>query len=233
MFWAIIGAFLATIGSRVLRCYGFPDTNSDRRFSAARHGGNLVSVPLSRLGRRSLHFSRVINEAVFHLDPGLGDLWQCPLPNGYALTMVDVPDHGRVYNPATQQFPGFFGEQKDAVTDVRILQVSDRYVVGGTDSRGFRQQRADDQVDSYFLLDTRAGIQRRFSNLGELAAAVQPLGLRLQLEPIRRICLRYRYSWFDALAGVLLCGPPLLGLVLLGRSILKLRRPPEPLAQRA
>ena len=178
-------------------------------------------------------FQGVINEAVFHRDPGLGDLWQCPLPNGYALTMVDVPDHGRVYNPATQQFPGFFGEQKDAVTDVRILQVSDRYVVGGTDGRGFRQQRADDQVDSYFLLDTRAGIQRRFSNLGELAVAVQPLGLRLQLEPIRRIYLRYRYTWFDALAGVLLCGPPLLGLVLLGRSILKLRRPPEPLVQRA
>ena len=108
--------------------------------------------------------------------------------------------------------------QPNAVTDVRILQVSDRYVVGGTESRGFRQQRADDQVDS---------------NLGELAAAVQPLGLRLQLEPIRRIYLRYRYTWFDALAGVLLCGPPLLGLVLLGRFILKLRRPPEPLAQRA
>jgi len=48
-------------------------------------------------------FQGVINEAVFHRDPGLGDLWQCPLPNGYALTMVDVPAHGRVYNPATQR----------------------------------------------------------------------------------------------------------------------------------
>ncbi len=147
--------------------------------------------------------------------------------------MIDVPDHGWVYNPATQVFPGGVGEQKDAVPNVRILQVSARYVVGGTDSRAFGQQRADDQVDSYFLLDTRAGIQTRFSNLGELAAAVHPLGFQLQLEPIRRVYFRYRYTWFDALAGILFCGPPLLALSLLGRSILKLRRTPEPLAQRA
>jgi len=176
-------------------------------------------------------FQWLINAAVLHRDPGLGDLWECRLPNGYALAMVDVPDHGWVYNPATQS-PGGVGEHKDAVPNVRILQVSDRYVVGGTDSRPFGQQRADDQVDSYFVLDTRAGIQTRFSNLGELAAAVHPLGLRLQLEPIRRVYIRYRYTWFDALAGILFCGPPLLGLVLLGRSILKLRASTEPLAQR-
>jgi hypothetical protein len=146
--------------------------------------------------------------------------------------MIDVPDHGWVYNPATQS-PGGVGEQKDAVPDVRVLQVSDRYIVGGTDSRPFDQQRVDDQVDSYFLLDTRAGVQTRFSNLGALAAAVHPLGFPLQLEPTRRVYLRYRYTWFDALAGILLCGPPLLALVLLGRSILKLRRTPEPLAQQA
>jgi len=175
-------------------------------------------------------FQWVINDVVFHRDPGLGDLWRCPLPNGYALMMIDVPDHGRVYNPATQTFPGVVDEQKDAVRNVRILQVSGRYVVGGTDSRGFRNQGADDQVDSYFVLDTRTGIQRRFSNLGELAAAVHPLGFRLQLEPIRRVYFRYRYTWFDALAGILFCGPPLLGLVLVGRSILKLRASTEPLA---
>jgi len=172
----------------------------------------------------------LINAAVLHRDPGLGDPWECPLPNGYALAMVDVADHGRVYNPATQTFPEVVDEQKDAVRNVRILQVSDRYVVGGTDSHGFRNQGADDQVDWYFVLDTRAGMQTRFSNTDELAAAVHPLGFRLQLEPIRRVYIRYRYTWFDALAGILFCGPPLLGLVLLGRSILKLRASTEPLA---
>jgi len=86
------------------------------------------------------------------------------------------------------------------------------------------------QPKRFFVLDTRAGIQRRLWNLGELAAAVHPLGFRLQLEPIRRVYFRYRYTWFGALAGILFCGPPLLGLVLVGRSILKLRASTEPLA---
>ena len=47
----------------------------------------------------------VINYAVFHRDPGLGDSWETPLPNGYALMMIDTTDQGTVYNPKTQ--PGY------------------------------------------------------------------------------------------------------------------------------
>ncbi len=36
----------------------------------------------------------VVNDAVFHRDPGLGDGWWCPLPNGYTLEMTDVTFSG-------------------------------------------------------------------------------------------------------------------------------------------
>ncbi len=40
-----------------------------------------------------------INYEVFQRDPMLGDTWQTPLPNGYALMMIDTTDQGTVYNP--------------------------------------------------------------------------------------------------------------------------------------
>ncbi len=44
-------------------------------------------------------FQEVINETVHHRDAGLGDTWRCPLPNGYALMMIDVTDQGWVPTP--------------------------------------------------------------------------------------------------------------------------------------
>lgn len=63
-------------------------------------------------------FQAIVNEIVLHRDPGLGDTWHCPLPNGYALLMIDVMDHGWVYNPKTQ--PGdSVTEREDSVAGVR------------------------------------------------------------------------------------------------------------------
>ena len=39
-----------------------------------------------------------INGVVFHRDPGLGDGWETPMPNGYALRMIDTTDQGTVYD---------------------------------------------------------------------------------------------------------------------------------------
>ena len=36
------------------------------------------------------------NSTVFHRDPGVGDGWDTPLPNGYALMMIDTTDQGAV-----------------------------------------------------------------------------------------------------------------------------------------
>jgi hypothetical protein len=68
----------------------------------------------------------------------------------------------------------------------------------------------------------RSGARLFPGGVGEQKDAVpdvrilHPLGCPLQLEPIRRVYFRYRYTWFDALAGILFCGPPLLALFLLG-----------------
>jgi hypothetical protein len=65
-------------------------------------------------------FQAVVNEMVFHRDPGLGDSWNCRLPNGYAILMIDVTDQGWVYNPKTQ--PGdSVTDGEDAIAGVRIL----------------------------------------------------------------------------------------------------------------
>jgi hypothetical protein len=47
-------------------------------------------------------FQAFVNQELLHRDPGAGDAWQCPLPNGYGILMIDVTDHGWVYNPKTQ-----------------------------------------------------------------------------------------------------------------------------------
>jgi hypothetical protein len=79
-------------------------------------------------------FQAVVNEAILHRDVGLGDAWECPLPNGYALLMIDVTDCGWVYNPKTQ-LSGGVSEQEDAPYGVRLVQVAGRYVLGGLDSK--------------------------------------------------------------------------------------------------
>lgn len=107
-------------------------------------------------------FQWSVNEKFFHRDPGIGDAWKCPLPNGYAMLMIDLPDSGWVYRPAV--------------------------------------------------------------TLDELRAAAVSLGISLALEPIGRVYARYRYSWFDVLAAALFSAPPLLGVVLLGVWIVKMRK---------
>jgi hypothetical protein len=174
----------------------------------------------------------IVNEVVFHRDPGIGDSWQCPLPNGYALLMIDVTDQGIVYNPKTQPAGGGVGEQEDAVDGVRVLQLAGRYIVGGTDSQAFAHLgRSEGRVDSYFLLDTMTGRRTRFSLLDELRSASLPLGIQLNLEAIGRVYSRYRFTWFDVLAGALFLGPPLLAVAFLGLWIMKLRRTGDAIAQ--
>src|SRR5579862_2720647 len=90
-----------------------------------------------------------VDQVVFHRDPGLGDAWSCPLPNGYALLMIDTKDQGFVYNPQTQP-RDTIAEQEDAVGGVRVLQVAGRYLLGGSDSHGLEDGGKTGRIDSYF-----------------------------------------------------------------------------------
>ena len=169
-------------------------------------------------------FQAIVNETVLHRDAGLGDTWNCPLPNGYALLMIDTTDQGFVYNPQTQP-NNVVGEQQDAIAGVRVLQVAGRYILGGSDNRSFeRLENHSEQVDSYFLLDTLLGKQSRFPNYEDLRAKAQELGISPNLERVASVYYRYRFTWFDIFVGLVLLVPLLVSALLLLLWILRLRK---------
>jgi hypothetical protein len=157
-------------------------------------------------------------------DLGIGDTWHAPLPNGYQIMMIDVTDKGWVYNPKTQSSSGV-SDQEDAVPGVRKVQVSGRYILGGTDSKAFEHLGEENQsIDSFFILDTNTGKQTKFQTYDALRGKAQELRIDLSLEPINSVYRRFRSTWFDLLAAVLFSVPPLCGLALLALWIRHLRR---------
>lgn len=224
LIWAVVGVVLAGTGALVLGCAAAYLTRG------AEHGRKKLILatslfPFFCLGWAAsvFVFQAVINEIVFHRDAGLGDTWRCPLPNGYALLMIDSTDQGWVYNPKTQ--PGGVGEQEDAIAGVRVLQVAGRYILGGSDSLSFdRLDNNTEQVDSYFLLDTQFGKHTSFPSYEALRVKAQELGIALSLERIGVVYSRYRFTWFEIVVGLLLCLPPLVGAMLLVRWIIRMRK---------
>jgi hypothetical protein len=225
IFWLLAGTALAVIAAVLLRAA------ADRLTRGAHQDRQklfkkLTFFPFACLVWAGAVFisQSLINETVFYRDAGMGDSWQCPLPSGYAILMVDLADEGVVYNPKTQPGGGA-GAQEDAVDGVRILQISDRYVLGGFDSQWFEHRQNDKgAVDSYFVLDTQLGKKANFPSYDALHARAQELGVTLDLEPIISIYWRYRFGWFDVLAALLLFLPPLVGFIFLVRWTLRVRK---------
>jgi hypothetical protein len=232
LFWAVVGAILACVGALVLGGATYLLTrgakNQRRRviLSAA-------VLPFGCLGWAGavFFFQAVVNEFALHRDVGLGDTWKCPLPDGYALLMIDEMDQGWVYNPKTQPDGLGVSEQEDAVSGVRFLQLSGPYVLGGLDSKAYQLASEDDRIDYYFLLDTKAGSHETYPNYEVLRSKASQLGITLNLERISAVYSRYRFTWFDAFAGFLFCAPPLTVAWLLVRWIVRLRRSRELLPQ--
>ncbi len=101
--------------------------------------------------------------------------------------MIDVTDQGWVYDPKTQPGSGV-GEQEDAVAGVRKVQVAGRYILGGTDSKSSEHLGEENQnVDSFFILDTNAGRQTTFHTYDGLRSRAQELRINLTLEPIKTV----------------------------------------------
>jgi hypothetical protein len=225
LIWAVVGVGVAGIGALVL---GGTAAYFTRGVEHGRKQLILVAslFPLICLAWAGVVFAfqAAINEMVFHRDAGLGDTWNCPLPNGYALLMIDTTDQGFVYNPKTQP-ENAVAEQEDAVAGVRVLQVAGRYILGGSDSRSFqRSENQSEQIDSYFLLDTQIGKQTRLPSYEALRAKVRELGITANLERISSVYYRYRFTWFEVFAGLLLLLPPLVSALVLLRWTLRLRK---------
>jgi hypothetical protein len=169
----------------------------------------------------------VINEAFFDRDPGLGDSWYCPLPNGYSLLFTDVTYQGIVYNPKTQSGRDVISRD-DAVFGVRRMQIQNQWIFG--EGNTGHVEETSKTINLYFALDTRTGTKTEYPNSDALRQAIIKAGAQPNLEPVYDVYARYRLTWFDGLVLALILIPPSLGLVLLGIWIWMLRRGAEPVS---
>jgi hypothetical protein len=235
LIWTVAGTFLAAIGGLVLRGLTQLVTRGAKKKGRAQAMSVAALFPFACLGWAGFIFlfQAFISQNLLHRDPGIGDTWHCPLPNGYALLMTDATDHGWIYNPKTQ--PGeAVGQRGDAVANVRTLQITGRYILGAADSRASEHvSDGSNPVDEFFLMDTQAGKHMTFVRYEALEFQAKQLGIQPNLEPINGVYTRYRFSWFDVFAGVLIFVPPLGAMYFLGKWVLKLRRGRQLIAQPA
>jgi hypothetical protein len=224
LIWVVVGAILAGVGSVVL---GGTTALLTRGVAQGRKRVILAAsvFPFLCLGWAGIVFfsQAAVNELVFHRDPGLGDTWQCPLPDGYALLMIDETEQGWVFNPKTQGWTGV-AESEDSISGVRVLQLSGPYILGGRDSHAYQFASKDDYIESYFLLDTRTGKHESFQTYEALRDKAQEMGIALGMERISVVYSKYRNTSFEMLAVLVLLGPPLIFACLLIRWVLRLRK---------
>lgn len=166
----------------------------------------------------------ITNYTVFHRDPGLGDGWDTPLPNGYALMMIDTTDQGAVYKPMSKSGDRF-NESDHKVDGVRQLQVSKNLIFGARDTGYFgRIGQESTFVDSYFELDTTKDTYQEFKTIEELRQQAANQGVSVQLRPFDSVFGDYRTTWFDYLSAIILLLVPAVGFFLLSRWIWRMRR---------
>jgi hypothetical protein len=160
----------------------------------------------------------ITNYTVFHRDPGLGDGWETPLPNGYALMMIDTTDQGTVV---------VNGE--NVVDGARQLQVSKSLIFGARDT-GYLGRLGQESkfVDSYFELNATNGAYKEFKTIDELRKQAASEGVLLQLRPFESVFGDYRTTWFDYVAGVILLLVPSAGFIALVRWVWRTRRNTTP-----
>ena len=218
LLWAVAGVTAATVAATFLGTTAALLTRKAER-GRRRAIAFAVLLPFACLvwAGGVFIFQAVVNETLLHRDLGMGDTWHAPLPNGYQILMIDITDQGTVYNPKTQLSDSGVSDQEDAISGVRNLQISGKYILGDVDSHSFEHSgRGSNEVDSYFLLDTATGKRTNFADYESLHRIASEHNIRLNLEPIDSVYSHYRFSWFDVFAGALFVLPPLgafIGLV--------------------
>jgi hypothetical protein len=223
LIWAVIGLVLACVGAVCLAGLSAYFTRG------AQHGRKRLIVgaaafPLACLGWIAVMFAfqALVNEGLLHRDPGLGDTWHCLLPNSYEILMIDTTDQGYVFNPKTQP-DNTVADQNDAIGGIRTLQLAGRYILGGYSNNPYDHQDRT-RVDSYFLLDTQIGEHAIFPSYEALRKSAEPLGIKLDLQPIASVYATYRFSWFEVVSGILTLLPPVVFAFFLCRAFLRVRR---------
>jgi len=195
----VIGLIVATIASAVLQ-HKVDALNGLNSYSRGSLRSTVSLFPFGCLAWAAVVFlfQAVVNEQLLGRDPGLGDSFRCPLPNGYALEFVDVTDIGWLL---WNDLPVTHG--------VRRLQVSGSYALGGRDTVEHIGYRGD-TVDEYFLIDMQNGEWRTFDNIPALQTVAELRNIKLDLRTVGALYRRYRWGWFDLFALILLTAPPVL-----------------------
>lgn len=200
----------AVIGCLVLRrvAAGFVSGSSRSRTLLLRAVTVFPFACLFRAGGVFV-FSAGVNVSRLHRDIGIGDGFDCPLPNGFALSFIDRTDVGTVYSPNGR--PLWSEVQESAVDDITVMQLAGPYILGGVDSH--KREHFEEEIsapNSWFLLNTKTSERTDFETLDGLKESARR-DIALSLVPIGDLYSKYRFTWFDAFAGALLVGPPRLG----------------------
>ena len=93
----------------------------------------------------------IIISELLNVDLGFGDYWKAPLPNGYQLISVDMPENGSIYTD--DYFP------VEGVDGVQQIEVIGDSVIGKAGNK-------------YFLLDTKVGKVAYYPSVLELQKRV-------------------------------------------------------------
>jgi hypothetical protein len=178
------------------------------------------------------------NDWFFHRDDGLSTNPHAPLPNRYIVGSVDYHE-GYILSPG-HRMNGFPHNGKDCIAQVLNMQVTNDYILG--------TQFAWPTVDiSYFIWDLRTHDQFYFKSLVEFRAAadkrglwiatvpnetwvspniqspVDKQGIRVDLVSYWDFYQKYRRTWFDRFAVLLMIAGQFAILILLARWGSKIR----------
>jgi hypothetical protein len=205
---------LATINAAILRKIAYKLT---RNFPQSKRAIRIATFfPYYCVVFAAIWFAAyaLINSNVLHRDPGLGDSWETPLPNGYSLLMIDTTDQGAIRDPNYQT----------VIEGVRQLQIANRLILGANDTGYLDRIGAHSKfVDSYFELNTLTGTRINFKTLDQLRQRASGERVQLHLREFRAVYWDYRTTWFDYLAAIVLFLIPATGFILMARWIWRLR----------
>ena len=94
----------------------------------------------------------ILISELLNVDIGFGDSWKAPLPNGYQLISVDMPDNGSIYKDDDHRTEGIDGVQQIEVIGDSVIGLSD---------------------NKYFLLDTKVDKVTYYQSILELQKRVE------------------------------------------------------------
>ena len=100
----------------------------------------------------------ILISELLNVDIGFGDSWKAPLPNGYQLISVDVPDNGSIYKDDDHRTEGIDGVQQIEVIGDSVIGLSS---------------------NKYFLLDTKIHKVTYYPSVFELQKSVRKSNIAL------------------------------------------------------